>query len=44
MRTEQLKQAILKEKLESNLIPLPELVESSDSSDNEVDEVDEGDL
>jgi hypothetical protein len=42
IRTEQLKQALMKEKLESNFIPLPDLMESSDSSDDEEDEVEEG--
>ena len=38
IRTEQLKKVILKEKLESNLIPLPDLMESSGSSDEEDEE------
>ena len=41
IRTEQYKQALMKEKLESNFLPLPDLMESSDSSDNE-DEIDDG--
>jgi hypothetical protein len=42
IRSEQLKQALMKEKLESNFIPLPDLMESSDSSDDEEDEGEEG--